>query len=105
MYESYLSYKEQEEEWRQDNPRDTDSGFKKMMAVYERMMDESDLFFTIKTKLWLLSLCEDERKDMNQILEQLNNERFWENLFNWRRMEKGLEEKKGKNEVSQHNES
>ncbi len=92
MYEQYLSLKEQESEWRQDHPRDVDSGFKKMMTVYEQMLDKTDFFFTIRTKLWLLSLCEDERKDMSQILEQLNNEAFWENLFNWRQMAKKVGE-------------
>ena len=51
-------------------------------------LDESDYFFTLKTKLWLVSLCEDERKDVKPILDQLNNQVFWDNLFNWRRMEK-----------------
>jgi hypothetical protein len=91
MYEQYLSYKDQELEWRQDHPQDLDSGFKKMMDVLERMLDKSEYFFTLKTKLWLLSLCEDERKDMNQVLEQLNNEPFWNSLFNWRRMAKTAE--------------
>ena len=88
IFEDYLSYKRQEANWRAEHPDDRDSGFKKMMDVLAESLDGADYFFTLKTKLWLVSLCENERKDVKPILDLLNNEPFWKNLFNWRRMEK-----------------
>lgn len=63
-------------------------GSKRLMDLLANDLDETDYFFTLKTKLWLVSLLEDERRDMKPILDQLNNESFWNNLFNWRRLER-----------------
>jgi hypothetical protein len=91
-FEQYLQQKDHEREWRKDHPEDTDSGHKRMMDLWARDLDEVDYLFTLKTKLWLFSLIEDERRDMKPLLDQLNNDAFWKNLFNWRRMEKVAED-------------
>ncbi len=99
IYRRYL-------DWRREHP---DNPYLELLTD---MLDTTDYFFTLKTKMWLLSLLLDDRKDMERILEQLNNESFWKNLFNWRRMAKGLEgtdsasiPNKQEDEVSQHNKS
>lgn len=70
-----------------------------LLKTYGAIMDETDYLFTLKSKMWLLSLCNNERKDLDKILEQLDNEGFWKDLFNWRRMAKAVEDEEIKNKA------
>ncbi len=79
LYPRYLSAKQDNEDYWKNHPEK--KGKRNELTEWlVKTLDRFDYQFTVMTKMWLLSLCEDERKDIPEIHRLLADENIWRNL-------------------------